>query len=64
MKTAITILASIFMLNVANISAQVTYESTYSLPYYQYQFRIVNLGNNNYKYVVVDYLKGTSNFSF
>jgi hypothetical protein len=41
--------------------SQVNYEHTYSLPYSEENFRITNLGNNNYKYVVANY--HDSNFS-
>lgn len=49
------------MLSTTNIKAQVNYENTYSLTHPEENFFITNLGNNEYKYVVVNY--HDSNFS-
>ncbi len=55
MKKIVIIIGSILMLCNTNIKAQINYENTYSLPNTHCNFRITNLGNNNYKYVVVNY---------
>jgi len=57
--TILIIIACILLSSASN--AQVTLEQTYSLPHTQENFRIINLGNNNYKYVIVNY--HDSNFS-
>ena len=55
MKKLLLIITSILILSITKINAQITLENTYSLPYPQENLRIANLGNNNYKYVVIDY---------
>lgn len=55
-------IACVCLLSAASIKAQVNYESAYLLPTSGYeQLWITNLGNNNYKYVHVDYIN--DNFS-
>ena len=51
----IIVVMSIILLIGFKGNAQINYEGTYSLPYQQYQFRITNLGNNNFKYALIDY---------
>jgi hypothetical protein len=51
----------IFSLKLDTAISQITYEHTYALPHVEENFRIINLGNNNYKYAIINY--HDSNFS-
>ena len=52
--TTLILIASLFCLPII-LNAQITLEHSYSLPHPEENFMITNLGNNNYKYVVIDY---------
>ena len=61
MKKIVIIIGSILMLCATNLNGQINYEHTYSLEHSQENFMITNLGNNNYKYVIINF--HDSNFS-